>query len=100
MTQFDALRPKHITIKQMIMMKKRKIHKKCVINYLEKSKLDVDNLRENHTKFIRNNTLILKLQQRCRSEKHNLFTEEVKEIVLSVNDDRRIRSINFIKTYE
>lgn len=39
------------------------------ISYLEKSKLDVGNLRGNHTKFIRNNRLILKLQQRCRSEK-------------------------------
>ena len=41
------------------------------VNQLEKNKVDVDSLRENHKEFIKNNKLILKLQQRFRREKHN-----------------------------
>ena len=50
----------------------------------------MDSLRENHKEFIKNNKLILKSQQRFRSEKHNAFAEEVSNIVLSANDDKRI----------
>ena len=32
---------------------------------------------------------ILKSQQRSRNEKHNVFTEEVNKIALSVNDDKK-----------
>ena len=40
------------------------------------------------------NRLILKLQQRFRSEKHNLFTEEVNKTALSTNNDKKIQSID------
>ena len=63
-----------------------------------KNKLNTDSLRENHTEFIENNRLILKLQQKLRSEKH-VFTEEFNKIVLSANDDERIQSIDSIETY-
>ena len=33
--------------------------------------------RENHKEFIKNKKFMLKSQQRFRSEKHNIFTEEV-----------------------
>ena len=64
------------------------------INQLEKNKVDVDSLRENHTEFIKNNKLILKSQQKFRSEKHNVFTEKVNKTALSANDDKRIQSID------
>ena len=32
------------------------------INHLEKNKIDVDNLKENHKEFIKNNKLILNTQ--------------------------------------
>ena len=54
----------------------------------------MDSPRENHEKFIKNNKLILKSQQRCRSEKHNVFIGEITKIVLSTNDDKRIQSIS------
>ena len=47
-------------------------------------------LRENHKEFIKNNKLILKLQQRFTSEKHYVFTEEVNKIAMIGNDDKRI----------
>ena len=40
------------------------------------------------------------MQQRSKSEKHNVFTEEINKIALSSNDDRRIQSIDSIETYE
>ena len=61
------------------------------INYLEKIKLTIDSFRENHKEFIKINRLILKLQQRFRSEEHNVFTEEVNKISLGTNDDKSIQ---------
>ena len=34
-----------------------------------------------------------------RSEKHNVFTEDVNEITLNANEDKRIQSIGSIETY-
>ena len=48
------------------------------INQLGKNKVDVETLKENHGEFIKNNKLKVKSQQRFRSKKHNLFTEEIK----------------------
>ena len=64
-----------------------------------KIKIDVDSLKNDHKEFIKNNKLILKIQQRFRSERHNVFTEEVNKIALSANDDKRIQSIDSIETY-
>ena len=38
----------------------------------------------------KNNKLILKANQRFRTEKHNVFTKEINRIVLSSNDDKRM----------
>ena len=73
------------------------------INHLENNKIDVDSLKEDERRkikeFIKNSKLILKTQQRFRSEKHNVFTEEINKIALSSNDDKRIQSIDSIETY-
>ena len=53
-------------------------------------------LRENKKEFIK---LIPKSQQRFRSEKQNVFTEEFKGIALSANDDKRIQTIDSTETY-
>ena len=37
-----------------------------------------------------NNEIILKSQQRFKSETHNVYTEEVNKIALSSNDDKRL----------
>ena len=55
------------------------------INHLEKSKTDIDCIKENHKEFIKNNKLITKTQQRFRSERHNVFTEEINKTALSSN---------------
>ena len=56
------------------------------INYLEKIKIDIDNIKE----FIKNNKSTLRILQRFKSERHNVFTEEISKIALSSNDDNRM----------
>ena len=55
-------------------------------NYLEKKGIDVDSLKE----ITKNKKVILKTQQRFKSERHNVFTEEINKIALSSNDDKRM----------
>ena len=40
----------------------------------EKNEVNINSLKKDHKEFIKNNKLILKSQQRFRSEKHNVFT--------------------------
>ena len=41
----------------------------------------------------------MKTQQKFKIERHNVFTEEINEIALSSNDDKRMQSIDSIETY-
>ena len=59
----------------------------------------MDSLKKGNKEFIKTNKLILKAEQRFRSEKHNVFTEEINKIALSSNDDKRMQSIDLIETY-
>ena len=69
------------------------------INYLEKNKIDVDSLKKDHKEFLKNKRLISKTQHRFKSERHNVFTEEINKITLSSNDDTRMQPIHSIETY-
>ena len=60
------------------------------INQPETYKLKVDSPRENFKEFLKINRLILKSQQSFRSEKHDIFTEQVNKIALSSNGDQRL----------
>ena len=46
-----------------------------------------------------NNEVILKSQQRFKSEVHNLYTEEINKIALSCNDDKRLQTFDRITSY-
>ena len=50
-------------------------------------------------KIHKNDQLILKTQQRFKCERHNVFNEEVINIVSSSNDDERMQSIDSTETY-
>ena len=52
------------------------------VNYLKKNEIDVDYCKEDKKDFIKNR-LILKTQQRFKSERLNVFTEEINKIDLS-----------------
>ena len=68
------------------------------INYLRKKKTDLDSLKEDQKEFVKNNKVILKTQQRFKSERHNVFTEVINKIAFSSND-KRMQSIDLIETY-
>ena len=64
------------------MLKKLKEQNKCVINRIL---LKFNDYRS----CLFKNEIILKSQQRFKSEAHFVYTEEVNKITLSSNDDRR-----------
>ena len=92
-TEFAALRPE---IYSYLMDdgnsdKKAKETKKCVIKRILKFNDYKDSLL--------NNEVILKSQQRFKSEAHNVYTEEVNKITLSSNDDKRLQNYDRITSY-
>ena len=46
-----------------------------------------------------NNLVILKLQQRFKSERHDVYTEEIDKVALSNNDDKRLHTFDRITSY-
>ena len=67
------------------------------INHQEKILL-IQIVLKNNKEFIKINKLLLKTQQRFKSETRIVFTEEINEIVLSSNADKRLQSIDSIET--
>ena len=55
-------------------------------------------LKEDHKKILKTNELILKTQQKFKSERHNIFTEEINKVILISHDDKRMQSIYSIET--
>ena len=72
-------------------VKKSKGTKKCVI----KREL----MFENYKDCLFNDKIILKSQQRFKSDHHNVYTEEINKIAVSSNDDKRLQTSDKIKTY-
>ena len=56
-------------------------------------------LFENYKDCLFNDKIILKSQQRFKSDHHNVYTEEINKIALSSNDDKRLQTSDRIKTY-
>ena len=71
--------------------KKAKGIKKCII----KRELMVKNYED----CLLNNKIILKSQQRFKSDYHEVHTEEINKIALSSNDDKRLQTFDKITTY-
>ena len=46
-----------------------------------------------------NDEVLLKSQQRFRSDHHKVYPEEVNKIALSSNDDKRIRTFDKVTTF-
>ena len=54
---------------------------------------------ENDKDCFFNEKIILKSQQRFKSDYHEVYTEEVNKIALSSDDDKRLQSFDRITTY-
>ena len=65
--------------------------KKCVI------KLEL--MFENYKDCLFNGEVILKSQQRFKSDHHKVYTEEVNKITLSSDDNQRLQTFNRVTTY-
>ena len=92
-TEFVALRPKtyaYLT-DNCKEDKKAKGTKKCVIKRAIKF--------NDYKDCLLNDKVVLKSQQRFKSERHDVYTEEVNKIALSSNDDKRVCTSNKILSY-
>ena len=54
---------------------------------------------ENYKDSLFNDKIILKSQQRFKSDYHNVYTEQINKIALSSNDDKRLQTFDKIVTY-
>ena len=54
---------------------------------------------ENYTDCLLNNKIMLKSQQRFKSDNHKIYTEKINKIALSSNDDKRLQMHDKITTY-
>ena len=50
----------------------------------------MDSLKEDKKEFLKDNNLIVKTQQRFKSESHNVFTKKINKSALSSNDNKRM----------
>ena len=93
MTEFVALRPKTYSYLTDYFKedKKAKGTKKCVI----KRRLEFNDYKG----CLLNNEIVLKSQQRFKSERHDVYTEEINKIALSSNDDKRLQTFDRITSY-
>ena len=90
MTEFVALRPKTYSylMDDGWSDKKAKGTKKCVI----KRRLKFNGYKD----CLLNNKIVLKSQQRFKSERHDVYTEEINKIALSSDDDKRLQTFDRI----
>ena len=93
MTEFVALRAKAYAylLEDGSKHKKAKGTKRDII----KRELKFENYKDS----LINDKIILKSQQRFKSDHHKVYTEEVNKIALSSNDDKRLQTFNRITTY-
>ena len=92
-TEFVALRPKTYSYltDDFKEDKKAKGTKKCMI----KRMIKIDDYKNS----LLNGEVILKSQQRFKSKRHDVYTENINKIALSSNDDKRIVSSDKITNY-
>ena len=93
MTEIVALRPETYSYltDDCEEDKKAKGTKKCVIKRKRKF--------HDYKYCPSNNEILLKSQQRFKSEKYDVYTEEVNKIALSSNDDKRLQTFDGITSY-
>ena len=93
MTESAALRPKTYSylMNDGNSDRKAKGTKKCVIKRVLKF--------NDYKNCLLNNEIIIKSQQRSKSETHNVYTKEINTIARSSNDDKRLQTFDRITSY-
>ena len=72
-------------------MTKKPKEKECVIKRILKL--------NDYKNCLLNNKIILKSQQKFKSQAHNAHTEEINKIALNSNDDKRLQTFEKITSY-
>ena len=54
---------------------------------------------KNYADTLLNDEVIIRSQQRFRSDHHRVYTEEVNKIALSSNDDQKIQTFDKVTTF-
>ena len=92
-TEFVALRPKTYSYLTDDCKEDKKARgtKKCVVKRMIKF--------NDYKNCLLNDEIVLKLQQRFKSQGRNVHTENINKIALSSNDNRRIILLNKIMSY-
>ena len=90
MTEFVVLRPKVYSylMDDSSNAKKAKGTKKCIIKRILKF--------NDYNNCLLNNEIILKSQQRFKSEVNHVYTEKINKIALSSNDDKGLQTFDRI----
>ena len=93
MIEFCALRAKAYVFKLDDDTEKKKVKatKKCIV----KREL----IFKNYMDSLFNNEVIIKSQQRFRSDHHRVYMEEVNKIARSSNDDKRLQTFDKVTTF-
>ena len=93
MTEFVALRPKTYSYLTDDDNNDKKVKgtKKCVIKRILKF--------NDYKNCLLDSKIILKSQQRFKSEAHNVYTEEINKIELNSNDRKRLQTFDRITSY-
>ena len=63
---------------------------------MEKKGINTNSLKQDQKELIKDR-LIFKKQQRFKSVRHNVFTEEIRKIALGSMDNKRVQSINLVE---
>ena len=93
MTEFCALKAKAYPYRldDNTEKKKAKATKKCIV----KREITF----KNYADVLFNNEVIIRSQQRFRSDHHRVYTEEVNKIALSSNDHKRLQTFDKVTTF-
>ena len=92
-TEFVALRPK--TYSYLTDDCKEDKKAKGTKKFVTKRELKFNNYKD----CVLNDKVVLKSEQRFKSERHDVYTENVNKIALSYNDDKRLTTFDKITTY-
>ena len=93
MTESAALRPK--TYSYIMDDSNSDKKAKGTKNWVIKRRLKFNDCKD----YLLNNKIILKFQQRFKSEAHAVYTKEINAIALSSNDDKRLQTFERITSY-
>ena len=85
--------------KKVIGLMKDELGGKIMTEFVALSPKTYSYLTDDYKDCLLNNKIVLKSQQRFKSERHDVYTEEINKIALSSNDDKRLQTFDRITSY-